>query len=79
MYTISTTWADIKTKTISKNLIQYYINRSDSSDYIILIGDSIIQYYTKIIDSDLIDFENNYKSSATLIISFGEGLSKIIT
>ena len=76
MNSISTTWNDIKTKATGESLTKYYITKNNN--YIIIIGNSTRQFYTRIRGNQKIDFENNHKASAVEINSFGEGLAKVI-
>lgn len=77
---ISTTWATIKTKSSDNSWTKHYIdfsNDEDSSRYIIMVGDVTIQYYTKIVTTELTEFETTFKSASVEIFSFNEGLEKV--
>jgi len=77
---ISTGWDSVKTLATNNTWIKYYIDHTDnlSPSYIIIVGNKINQYYTRVHGINQKDFEDTHKSSALKIKSFNEAVAKLI-
>ena len=70
---LSVSWSRLKVLQSELNSTFYYcLNDSESWT---MTGNSSNQYYATIIDSNKIDFEDNYKNDAIQVSQFNEALS----